>query len=408
MIDEIKTFLLPLNEEEYDIAWSSWGYGKPAESVDEISNRYPNLNITRIKKDLESRLYGSLTEQSQNFLSTVRQDMIQDLTQNPKLNNLFECFTEQPANASETQVTKFYEFVDLFCWERVLPPVVETPPVRIERLLGITDRRLTNEEIANELNIQNIYFNDKVYACGINNGIISYRHIQFLTADIENEGLNFDDTVTDIMQKLQNYFNDNPQVKTFTQDGKQYKTLHLQEYFSKTINQSLSKENDYYGLPNSVDYYALLNLARRFIGNGLYYRGDVQNITNHPQLRQTGEGITVPRLLIRVLNAAVHPLTLDELARKMQKTVDFVYTTLRDADLSTFLVEPEYRIYTTREAKQKHASIMNLVQHIEPEQTTLQQFTTEANQKLGCNYRIEFYRSFVEESGYTINQGLIS
>jgi hypothetical protein len=248
-----------------------------------------------------------------------------------------------------------------------------------------------------------------VYTCEINNGFISSRHIKFLQADIENEGLNFNDTVRDIMEKLQNYFNDNPQVKTFTQDGKQYKTLHLQEYFCKTINQSLSKENDYYGLPKSVDYYALLNLAKRFIGNGLYYHGKVKNITNHPKLNETGENITVPRLLIRVLNASIFPITIDEIAARMKITTAYIKTKLTDPEVIPVLIENGNDIYTTIKAEEKYSRIVELVnQIIVREQTTLQQFTTQANQNLGCNYRIEFYQSFLTESGYTIDKGLIS
>jgi hypothetical protein len=338
LIDDIDTFLDLLNPDERDIICYSWGYTKLAESIQKISSRYPNLNITKIKKDLDSRLYSSLTEQSKNFLSTVRQNMIQDLSQHPNLNNLFEQFTEHPEDASEIQVTKFYEFVDLFSSDKLrqVRPI-ETGQggnggdnipmsVQVENLLKKEDRSFTKREISLHLATnRQITFNDNVYACEINAGTKGYRHVQWLKADIEAEGLYFDDVIFDILNKLKNYFNDNLQIKSFNHNNQQYKVLHLQEYFSKTINESLQNADSYYGLPNSVNYYALLSLVERFIKNhGLFYDGSVENITNHPNLNEVWqEKITVPRLIIRTLDASVRPMTRDELSEKLQRNINW-------------------------------------------------------------------------------------
>lgn len=418
LIDEIRTFLSPLDKEEYDIACYSWGYGKLAESIDDISKRYPNLNITRIKKDLESRLHNSLTKQSKDFLSTVRQDMIQDLRQNLKLQNLFQCFTEHPANANETEVEKFYEFVDLFCWERVLPVVEPPVPIRVENLLRSKDVKLTREEIIQRLNlnpdVQNIFNNNNnVYASPSeqNNIIKVYRHVEWLKSDFKNRGLDFDTTTDKILEKLKKYFYDNPQVKKFNQDDREYRILHLREYFSKIINQSLLNEDDYYNLPSVVDYDVLLYLVKTYIKTyELYYLGDrIENITNCGRNLPNTERIRAADLILRVLNAYVFPMSIDELVQKTQGTTTSVYALLNTLIREQEVIQNKI-FYTTPTAQQKYKTIMNLIQHIDLNQTTLQEFTKQANanEHLRCDYSIYFYQSFLAKKGYEIVDGFIS
>jgi uncharacterized protein YbgA (DUF1722 family) len=106
----------------------------------------------------------------------------------------------------------------------------------------------------------------------------TYRHFDFIENTI---GDNFDDAVNILLNDISKYFNDNSEIPTYDAEGGQkYKLLHIKEYFSKTLNQSLDRNINYYAgieqyINQNLDYYAWVAIIRRYVSQrNLFFHAD--------------------------------------------------------------------------------------------------------------------------------------